>query len=120
VKNLSSKNKAAALLKRFQEDRRTARKKKLLKLFGELHDEFDGLVPAITADITNILSLADICHYVDRAVGIIKRYKQLVNEAQHYDLEPPPVPELPEEIIEAYVLLVGRRPRPTSRLKGAN
>lgn len=117
---MSSNNKAAALLKRFQEGRRKARKKKLLKLFGELHDEFESLVPTITADITNILSLADICHHVDRAAGIIKRYKQLAHEAQHYDLEPPPVSELPEDIMEAYVLIVGRRPRPSSRLRGAN
>ena len=83
---MSSNDKAAALLKHFQKDRRRARKKKLLKLFGELHDEFDSLVPVITANISNILSLSNICHHVDRAVGIIKRYKQLANEAQHYDI----------------------------------
>jgi hypothetical protein len=117
---LNTNEKVSAILKRFQENRRTARKKKLLELFMGLHDEFDSLVPTITANISNILSLADICHHVDRAAGITKRYKQLADEARHYDLQPPPVPELPENIIEAYVLIVGRRPRPKSKLKGAN
>lgn len=117
---MSTNNKVTALLKRFQEERRAKRKKTLLRMFVELHEKFDELIPAIKADISNILSLADICHHVDRAVGIIKRYKQLAIEAQHYDLEPPSVPELPEDILEAYVLIVGRRPRPVSRSKRAN
>ena len=63
---MSSKNKVTALLKGFQEDRRTKRRETLLRMFVELHDEFDSLVPTITADISNILSLAHICHHVDR------------------------------------------------------
>jgi len=117
---LSTNNKVTALLKGFKEERRSKRKETLLRMFVELHEEFDELIPGMTADISNILSLADICHHVDRAVGIIKRYKQLANEATHFDLNPLPVPELPEGIVEAYVLIVGRRPRPASRLNRAN
>ena len=45
--------------KRFQDQRRARRREKLLGLFVELHNEFDELVPAIIAEITNLLSLAD-------------------------------------------------------------
>jgi hypothetical protein len=93
---------------------------KLLQLFVDLHGEFDSLVPAIGADIIDVLSLAGIFHQVDRATGIIKRYEQLVNEARHLGLEPPPAPQLPRGITEAYVLVVGRRPRAAPRVKGAN
>jgi hypothetical protein len=120
VINLGNDNKVKVLLKRFREEKRTKRREKLLLMFGQLHDEFDELIPAIKADISNILNLADIFHKIDRATGIIKRYKQLSFEARYLDLEPPPLPELPEDIIEAYVLIVGRRPRPASKLKRAN
>jgi hypothetical protein len=106
--------------KRFQQERRAKRREKLLPLFAELHEEFDGLVPAMRADISNLLCLADIFHHVDRAAGIIKRYKQLAHEAQHLGLEPPLVPQLPEGIMEAYVLIVGRRPRAALKAKMAN
>jgi DNA-binding SARP family transcriptional activator len=96
--------------KRFQQERRAKRRKKLPRLFVKLHEEFEELVPPITANIINLLCLADIFHQVDRAAGIIKRYKQLANEAQHLGLEPPPVPQLPNGIMEAYVLIMGRRP----------
>jgi DNA-binding SARP family transcriptional activator len=106
--------------KRFQHQRPAKRREKLLQLFVELHEEFEELVPQMTADISNMLSLADIICRVDRAAGVIKRYKQLANEARHLGLEPPPVPQLPEGILEAYVLIVGRRPRPVLKAKGAN
>ena len=87
----------------------------MLELFVELHEEFEALVPQMTADISNLWSLADIICRVDRAVGITKRYKQLANEAKHLGLEPPPAPQLPDGIMEAYVHIVGRRPRPASK-----
>ena len=112
--------KAQKIFKRYQQERRAKRREKLLRLFAELHKEFEELVPAITTEITNLLSLADILRYVDRAAGIIKRYKQLANEAQHLGIEPPPMPQLPNGIMEAYVLIVGRRPRPALKAKRAN
>jgi len=90
---LATNTKVQKMSKRFQQERRAKRKEKLLRLFVELHEEFEELVPAIRADISNLLCLADIFHHVDRAVGIIKRYRQLANEAQHLGLEPPPVSE---------------------------
>ena len=63
---MDTNNKVTALLKGFQEKRRSKRKETLLRMFVELHEEFDELIPAIKADISNILSLADICHHVDR------------------------------------------------------
>ena len=112
-----TKTKVQKASARFQQQRRTKRREKLLQLFVELHEEFEALVPQITADISNLLSLANIICRVDRAVGIIKRYKQLTYEAQHLSLKPPPVPKLPDGIMEAYVLIVGRRPRPASKVK---
>ena len=112
--------KVQKMSKRFQQERRARRREKLSRLFAELHAEFEELVPAMRADISNLLCLADIFHHVDRAVGIIKRYKQLANEAQHLGLEPPPVPQLPAGIMEAYVLIVGRRPRAAPKAKRAN
>ncbi len=117
---MSTNTKVQKMLKRFQQERRAKRRETLLQLFVELHEEFEGLVPPITADVSNLLCLADIFHQVDRAVGIIKRYKQLANEAQHLGLEPPPVPQLPAGIVEAYVLIVGRRPRAAPRAQRAN
>jgi hypothetical protein len=38
-----------------------------------------------------------------------------MNEAQYFGIEPLPEPKLPEEIMEAYVLIVGRRPRPAPK-----
>jgi bifunctional ADP-heptose synthase (sugar kinase/adenylyltransferase) len=113
--HLDAKTKVQKATARFQQQRRAKRREKLLRLFVELHEEFEALVPQITADISNLLSLADIICCVDRAAGIIKRYKQLANEAKHLGLEPPPVPQLPDGITEAYVLIVGRRPRPASK-----
>ena len=112
--------KVQKISKRFQQKRRVKRGEKLLRLFAELHEEFEELLPAITAEISNLLGLADILRYVDRAAGIIKRYKQLENEAQHLGIEPPPVPQLPDGIMEAYVLIVGRRPRVALKAKGAD
>jgi hypothetical protein len=106
--------------KRFQQERRAKRREKLLRLFAELHKEFEQLVPRIAADISNLLSLADIFHHVDSAAGIIKRYEQLAHEARHLGFEPPPVPQLPEGIMEAYVLIVGRRPQAAPKAKRAN
>jgi hypothetical protein len=117
---LSTNAKVQKMSKRFQQERRAKRKETLLRLFAQLHAEFEELVPPITADISNFLCLADIFHYVDRAAGIINRYKQLANEAQHLGLEPPPAPQLPDGIMEAYVLIVGRRPRPAPTAKRAN
>ena len=116
---MSTNTKVQEMLKRFQQERRAKRREKLLQLFVELHEEFEGLVPPITADISNLLCLADIFYHVDRAAGIIKRYTQLANEAQHLGLEPPPVPQLPVGIVEAYVLIVGRRPRAAPKAKRA-
>lgn len=112
-----TKIKVQKVTKRLQQQRRAKRKEKLLQLFVELHEEFEALVPQMTADISNLLCLADIICCVDRAVGIIKRYEQLTYEAQQLGLEPPPEPQLPDGIMEAYVLIVGRRPRPASRIK---
>jgi len=117
---LSTHTKVQKMSKRFQQERRAKRRETLLQLFVELHEEFEELVPPITADISNLLCLADIFHQVDRAVGIINRYKQLANEAQHLGLEPPPVPQLPDGIMEAYVLIVGRRPRAAPKAIRAN
>ncbi len=117
---MSTNTRVQKMLKRFQQERRAKRREKLLQLFIDLHEEFEELVPAIRADISNLLGLADIFHQVDRAAGIIKRYKQLANEAQHLGLEPPPVPQLPDGIMEAYVLIVGRRPRAAPRAQRAN
>jgi hypothetical protein len=114
---LDTNTKVQKMFKRFRQERRAKRREKLLRLFVELHEEFEELVPPITADITNLLCLADILHHVDRASDIIKRYKQLANEAQFLDLEPPPVPQLPNGIMEAYVFIVGRRPRPAPKAK---
>jgi hypothetical protein len=108
---LATNIKVKKMSKRFQQERRAKRRQKLLRLFVELYEEFEELVPPITADISNLLSLADIFHQVDRAAGIIKRYKQLAPEAQNLGLEPSPAPQLPDGIMEAYVLIVGRRPR---------
>lgn len=115
--NLDTKIKLQKTSKRFQQERRAKRREKLLRLFVGLHEEFEELIPAINAEISDLLSLADILRRVDLAASIIKRYKQLADEAQHLGLEPPPVPQLPDGIMEAYVLIVGRRPRPASKLK---
>ena len=117
---MATNTKVQKMSKRFQLERRAKRKETLLRLFAQLHAEFEELVPPITADISNLLCLADIFHQVDRAVGIIKRYKQLANEAQFLGLEPPPVPRLPDGIMEAYVLIVGRRPQAAPRAQRAN
>jgi hypothetical protein len=117
---LDSKAKVQKTYKQFQHQRRAKRREKLLRLFVELHEEFEELVPSITGDISSLLCLADILRHVDRATGIIKRYKQLANEAQHLGFKPPPAPQLPDGIMEAYVLIVGRRPRPVLKSKGAN
>jgi bifunctional ADP-heptose synthase (sugar kinase/adenylyltransferase) len=114
--NLTTKIKVQKASARFQQQRRAKRREKLLQLFVELHEEFEALLPQMTADISNLLSLADIICCVDRAVGIIKRYKRLANEAQQLGLEPPPQPQLPDGIFEAYVLIVGRMPRPASKV----
>lgn len=114
---MSTNTKGQKMFKRFQQERRAKRKETLLQLFVALHEEFEQLVPPITADISNLLCLADILHHVDRASGIIKRYKQLANEAQHLGLDPPSIPQLPDGIAEAYVLIVGRRPRAAPRAK---
>ena len=98
---MATEIKVQKMAKRFQQERRAKRREKLSRLFVELHEEFEELIPSITADISNLLSLADIFYHVDRAAGIIKKYKQLVNEAQHLGLEPPPVPQLPDGIMEA-------------------
>ena len=74
----------------------------------------------MTAEMSSLLGLADILRHVDQAAGIIKKYKQLANEAQHLGLESPPVPQFPAGIMDAYVLIVGRRPRPALKAKGAN
>ena len=117
---MSTNTKVQKMSKRFQLERRAKRKETLLRLFAQLHAEFEELVPPITADITDLLCLADIFHHVDRAVGIIKRYKQVANEAKHLGLEPPAAPQLPDGIIEAYVLIVGRRPQAAPKSKRAN
>lgn len=109
--------KVQKMSKRFQQERRAKRRQKLLRLFIELREEFEEVVPQITADISNLLCLADILHQVDRAAGIIKRYKQLANEARFLGLEPPPASQLPDGIMEAYVLIVGRRPRAVPKAK---
>ena len=116
---MSTNIKVQKMSKRFQQERRATRREKLLRLFVELHEEFEQLVPTVTADISNLLNLADIFHHVDRTVGIIKRYKQLAHEAQHLGLEPPPVPQLPDGIMESYVLIVGHRPRAGRKAKMA-
>jgi hypothetical protein len=118
--NLATKIKVQKTSKSFQHQRRAKRREKLLRLFIELHEEFEEIVPSIIAEITNLLSLADVLRHVDRAAGIIKRYKQLTYEAQHLGLEPPPVPQLPHGIMEAYVLIVGRRPRAVPKAKKVN
>jgi hypothetical protein len=115
--HLVTKTKVQKASARFQQQRRAKRREKLLRLFVELHEEFEALVPQITANISNLLSLADTINRVDRATGIIKRYEQLANEAKHLGLKPPPAPQLPDGIMEAYVLIVGRRPRPASKVK---
>jgi 2-hydroxy-3-keto-5-methylthiopentenyl-1-phosphate phosphatase len=51
VDNLSTNDKVTALLKGFQEKRRKKRREQLLRMFVELHEEFDELIPAIKADI---------------------------------------------------------------------
>ncbi len=117
---MDTNTKVQKMLKRFQQERRAKRRETLLQLLIDLHEEFEELIPPITADISNLLCLADIFNYVDRAVGIIKRYKQLANEAQFLGLEPPPVPQLPDGIMEAYVLIVGRRPQAAPRAPKAN
>jgi hypothetical protein len=47
---------------------------------------------------------------VDRAMGLTKRYQQLEWEAKLLGLDPPPAPEVPPEVVGAYVMIVGRRP----------
>jgi acyl-CoA reductase-like NAD-dependent aldehyde dehydrogenase len=117
---LETSIKAQKASKRYQQKRRAKRREKLLRLFAELQKEYEKLVPAITADITNLLSLANILKQVDRAAGIIKRYKQLANEARYLGIKPPPVLRLPDGIMKAYVLIVGRRPKPAPKAKGAD
>lgn len=114
---MATNTKVQKMSKRFQQERRAKRREKLSRLFAELHEKFEELIPPITADISNLLCLANIFNQVDRAVGIIKRCKQLANEAQHLGLESPPVPQLPDGILEAYVLIVGRRPRAAPKAK---
>jgi hypothetical protein len=70
---LATKIKVQKASKRFQHQRRSRRREKLLRLFVELHEEFEALIPSTTANISNLLSLADIFHHVDLAAGIIKR-----------------------------------------------
>ncbi len=117
---MATNTKVQKMSKRFQQERRAKRREKLLRLFVELHDEFEGLVPVMRADISNLLSLADIFHQVDRAAAIIKRYEQLAYEGQHLGLEPPSAPQLPDGIMEAYVLIVGRSPRAAPKANRAN
>jgi len=118
---LEATGKVQKASKRLQQKRRAKRREKLLRLFVELYDEFEALVPQITVDITSLLSLANVLRHVDRAAGIIKRYQQLANEAQHLGgIKPPPVPQIPDGIVEAYVLIVGRRPRPVLKAKEAD
>ena len=114
---LDAKTKVQKASARFQQQRRTKRREKLLRLFVELHGEFETLVPQMTADISNLLSLADIICCMDRATSIIKRYEQLAYETKHLTLEAPPAPQLPDVIMEAYVLIVSGRPRPASKVK---
>jgi hypothetical protein len=49
-----------------------------------LHEEFEELLPSITAEISNLLSLADILWHVDRASGIIKMYIKHKEEVSEY------------------------------------
>jgi hypothetical protein len=57
-----------------------------------------------------LVDLADKLHSVDRAAALIKRYKQLEWEAKILGLEPLPAPQVPPEVMGAYVLIVGRKP----------
>jgi hypothetical protein len=82
--NLNTNVKVQKMSKRFQQKRRAKRRENLLGLFIGLHEEFEELLPSITAEISNLLSLADILWHVDWASGIIKRYIKRKEEVTEY------------------------------------
>jgi hypothetical protein len=94
----------------FQERRRERRRQQILLLLAGIRDEFQGLLVAIGGQLQGLADLADRLRSVERAVTLAKRYGQLAGEARLLGLEPPPALEVPATMVDAYVLLVGRRP----------
>ena len=90
----------------FQLKRREKRKQVLHFLLSDIRTDFEGL----QGGMQGLVELAERLHSVDRAMGLTKRYKQLEWEARVLGLDPPPAPEVPPEVVGAYVLIVGRRP----------
>ena len=90
----------------YQLKRREKRKQVLHFLLSDIRADFEGL----QGGMQGLVELADKLHSVDRAVALGKRYKQLEWEARVLGLDPPPAPEVPPEVLGAYVLIVGRRP----------
>ena len=90
----------------FQLKRRERRKQMLDFLLSDIRADFEGL----QGGMQGLVELADRLHSVDRAVALGKRYQQLEFEARVLGLDPPPAPEVPPEVLGAYVLIVGRRP----------
>lgn len=100
----------------FQLKRREKRKQLLHSLLADLRADFEGL----HGGMQGLVELADRLHSVDRAMAMHKRYKQLEWEARVLGLDPPVAPEVPPEVVGAYVLIVGRRPGgSTGGAKGA-
>ena len=90
----------------FQLKRREKRKQLLHSLLSDIRADFEGL----QGGMQGLVDLADRLHSVDRAVALAKRYQQLEWEAKLLGLEPLPAPQVPPEVMGAYVLIVGRKP----------
>ena len=100
----------------FQLKRREKRKQVLHSLLSDIRTDYEGL----QGGMQGLVELAERLHSVDRAVALGKRYKQLEWEAKVLGLDPPPAPEVPPEVVGAYVMIVGRRPGgSTGGTKGA-
>ena len=102
----------------FQVRRRERRRQQILLLLAGIRDEFEGLLVRVEGQLQGLADLADRLRSVERAVGLTKRYGQLAGEARLLGLEPPPAPEVPATLLDAYVLLVGRRPPAHTRWTG--
>ena len=90
----------------YQLKRREKRKQVLHFLLSDIRADYEGL----QGGMQGLVELAERLHSVDRAVALGKRYKQLEWEARVLGLDPLPAPEVPPEVVGAYVMIVGRRP----------
>ena len=93
------------------EKRRAKRRKEVCRLMTELWRDFDGLQAAIGQEFSSILKLAHNLHEIEKAAALIRRYEQLEYEAKLLGTEVPiGKPQLPKEIVEAYISIKGKNP----------